>query len=63
VLELLCAGERPDVERPQPTVGDELRDLLLRSLVVAGDQDVELLAVDLAGGERGSEGGVGRRVG
>jgi hypothetical protein len=29
---------------PQPGVGDELRDLLLRSVVVGGDQHIELLA-------------------
>jgi hypothetical protein len=44
LLQLLSAGERPDVDRPQPGVGDELRDLLLRSVVVGGDQHIELLA-------------------
>jgi hypothetical protein len=40
LLELLRALERPDVERPQPCGGDELRDLLLGFVVVAGDEDV-----------------------
>ncbi len=55
MLELLRAAERPDVERAQAGVGDELRDLPLRPLVVAGDQDVELLSVGLAGDERARE--------
>ena len=40
-------GEWADVDRPQASVRDELRDLLLCAVVVAGDQDVELLALDL----------------
>jgi hypothetical protein len=34
LLELLCARQRPDVERPQATVGDELRYLPFRFLIV-----------------------------
>jgi len=55
VLELARPAKRADVERTQPTVGDELRHLLLRSIVVARDHDVELLSADLARDERRSE--------
>ena len=39
-LELLCTGERPDIERPQPTVGDELRRVAVDDLELgaAGDR-------------------------
>ena len=49
LLELLCAIERADVDGPEPTVGNELRHLLLGGLIVTGDKDVELLATDLTG--------------
>jgi len=55
VLELARPAKRADVERTQPTVGDELRHLLLGSIVVARDHDVELLSADLARDERRSE--------
>jgi hypothetical protein len=58
LLELLCAGKRPDVERSEAALGDELRELSLGFLVVAGDQYVELLTVDLAGDERAGKGGI-----
>lgn len=51
LLQLLRPAERADVDRLQPAVRDELRDLLLQA-VVGDDDDVELLAVDLAGKER-----------
>jgi hypothetical protein len=60
VLELLRAAERPDVDRPQAGVGDELRYLPLGLVVVAGDQDVERLAGDLASDERAGKGRVER---
>src|SRR5437773_6873873 len=58
LLELLGAAEGADVNRSEITVGDEPRDLLLGGFVVAGDEDVELLAGDLAGDQGGGEGGV-----
>ncbi len=58
MLELLRPPERADVDRPE-TVGDQLRDLLLRAVVVPGDQDVELLAVDFPCDEGWSESSAG----
>lgn len=60
LLELLRPAKRPDVDRPQATVRDQLRELLLRSRVVPGDQDVELLSADLSRNERRREGRVER---
>lgn len=58
--ELLCPAEWADVDRSLPAVGDELRDLLLRVVVVGGDQDVELLTVDVASKQRRRKGLVER---
>jgi hypothetical protein len=55
LLELLGAAEGADVNGSEITVGDELRHLLLGGLVVAGDEDVELLAGDLAGDQGGAK--------
>jgi hypothetical protein len=46
-LELAGAGERAGIDRPHAAVGDELHDLRLVTLVVAGDEDIQRLAVDL----------------
>ena len=60
LLELLRSLKRAYVDRPQAGVRHELRELLFRALVVCGDQDVELLAVDLARNEGRREGRVER---
>src|SRR5215211_6581207 len=60
LLELSGTVERTDVDGPEPTVGGQLRHRPLGGFVVAGDQDVELLATDLAGHQGGGEGGVER---
>jgi hypothetical protein len=48
LLELLCAAEQPDVDGAQPVVGGQPRHRLLGGRIVTGDEDVELLATDLA---------------
>jgi hypothetical protein len=58
MLELLGPAQRTDVDRAQAAIRDELRDLLLGVLVVAGDQTVELPPFDLSGDEGSREGGV-----
>jgi hypothetical protein len=58
LLELACPAQRADVDRTQASIGDELCDLPLGRVVVAGDQHVELLSADLARDERRSERGV-----
>ena len=50
----------PTLDRASARVRNQLRDLLLRALVVSSDQDVELLAADLACKERWREGRVER---
>src|SRR5215217_277245 len=60
LLELLGAAERADVDGAEPAVGDQLRQLLLGGRIVTGDEDIELLAADLAGDQGGGEGGVER---
>jgi hypothetical protein len=60
LLELSGTVERADVDGAEPAVGGQLRHRLLGGTVVAGDEDVELLTVDLAGHQGGGEGGVER---
>ena len=43
MLEFLRTCERADIDRSQLSVSDELRDLLFRGIVVACDEDVQLL--------------------
>ena len=58
--ELPCAAKRADVEWTESSLGDALCDRPVRVLVVACDQDVELLSADLARDERRSKRGVER---
>ena len=51
LLELLGPAQGADIDGTQATVGNQLRHLLLGGLVVAGDEDVQPLPVDLAGGQ------------
>src|SRR5215207_264412 len=59
-FQIVGAGERPGIDRPEPAGLDDLRKRPLGTGVVTGDEHVERLVLDLSLDERPGEGGVER---